>query len=224
MDILDVFYRRTYEFDINNKMLHYDYTFPTEEVMDYVQQILCLPIDQLVQHDIESETGDAITPKDVFQFSSLENATDNICRILNNIGNPGVTYLQAGKLLLNDGKSRNDIAYKKYGENHLKTAEALGLLYELAHTYFVSCIGTIYLILNDEDRKRLNIRLLLRNKFIAQLVKATSTATVNARQFLYMLSDTTYTRRKSNVKYILQYMQESTEYDFSQTTSKIHFS
>lgn len=224
MDILDVFYRRTYEFDINNKMLHYDYTFPTGEVMDYVQQILCLPIDRLVQHDIESETADAITPKDVFQFSSLENATDNICRILNDIGNPGVTYLQAGKLLLNDGKSRNDIAYKKYGENHLKTAEALGLLYELAHTYFVSCIGTIYLILNDEDRKRLNIRLLLRNKFIARLVKATSTATVNARQFLYMLSDTTYTRRKSNVKYILQYMQESTEYDFSQMTSRICFS
>lgn len=223
MDILDVFYSRTYESDINKKMLHYDYAFPTEEVDEYIRQVLHAPIERFVQRDIESKTAEVITPKDVFQFSSLEAGTDHICRILNDIGNPGVTYLQAGKLLLDDGKERNDIAYIKYGENHLKTAGALGLLYELAHTYFVSCIGVIYLNLNDENRKKLNIRLFLRNKFIARLVKAAATATVNARQFLYMLSDATYVRRRSNIKHILRYMQESTEYDFSQITDRIYF-
>ena len=224
MDILDAFYRRTYESNINNKMLHYDYTFPTEDVKDYVRQILCIPIDRLVQHDIESETTDVITPKDVFQFSSLEAATNHICRILNDAGNPGVTYLQAGKLLLDDGKPRNDIAYKKYGENHLKTAEALGLLYELTHTYFVSCVGIIYLELNDEDRKKLEVRLLLRNKLIARIIKAASAAKIDARQFFYMLSDATYARRRSNIKCILRCMQESTEYDFSRIIDNIYFS
>jgi hypothetical protein len=105
----------------------------------------------------------------------------------------------------------------------LKTAEALGLLYELTHTYFVSCIGTIYLNLNEEDRKKLNVRLFLRNKFIARLIKATASANVDARQFLYMLSDATYIRRKSNIKCIFRYLQESNEYDFSSLIERIIF-
>ena len=223
MSILDAFYSRTYENDINKKMLYYNYDFPTEEVENYVRQILCVPVEQFIQRDITMETAEAITPKDVFQFSTLEAGTDHICHVLNKAGNPGVTFIQAGKLLLDDGTQRKDMAYIKYGENHLKTAEALGLLYELTRTYFVSCIGMVYLKLNEEDRKKLNVRLFLRNKFIARLIKATASAKVDARQFLYMLSDATYIRRKSNIKCILRYLQESTEYDFTTITQKIIF-
>lgn len=223
MNILDAFYSRTYENDINKKMLYYNYDFPTEEVEDYVRQILCVPVEQFIQRDITMETAEAITPKDVFQFSTLEAGTDHICQVLSEAGNPGVTFIQAGKLLLDDGTQRKDMAYIKYGENHLKTAEALGLLYELTRTYFVSCIGMIYLNLDTEDRKKLNVRLFLRNKFVARLIKATASANVDARQFLYMLSDATYIRRKSNIKCILRYLQGSTEYDFTAITQKIIF-
>lgn len=223
MDILDAFYSRTYESSINNKMLYYSYVLPLEELEAYVRQILCVPIEQLVKRDIASETVEAITPKDVFQFSTLEAGTDYICQALSDAGNPGVTFIEAGKLLLDDGKPRKDTAYIKYGENHLKTAELLGLLFELTHTYFLSCVGVEYLRLNDEDRRKLLVRLFLRNKFIARLIKATATGNVNARQFLYMLSDATYTRRKSNIKRILRYLQEAGEYDFSEIASKIFF-
>ena len=223
MDIVDAFYSRTYESDINKKMLYYNYVFPKEEVANYVQQILCIPIEILVQHDIQMETNEAITPKDVFQFSTLEAGTDYVCQALSSARNPGVTFIEAGKLMLNDGTLRKDMAYIKYGENHLKTAEALGLLYELTRTYFVSCIGEIYLTLNEEERKRLNIRLFLRNKFIARLIKATATGKVDARQFLYMLSDATYIRRKSNLKRIIAYLLESQEYDFSPFANSILF-
>ena len=223
MDILDIFYSRTYESGINKKMLYYNYVFPTEEVEDFVHQILCVPIESFVRRDIEMEMTDAIEPKDVFQFSTLEAGTDRVCRVLNDAGNPGITFIQAGKLLLNDGKQRSDMAYTKYGENHLKTAELLGLLYELSRTYFVSCIGIVYLKLNDEDKRKLNVRLFLRNKFIARFVKETSVTNVDARQFLSMLSDSTYIRRKSNLKCILHYIQESTEYDFSSIINSIYF-
>lgn len=223
MDILDAFYSRTYESGINKKMLYYNYDLPAEEVEDYVRQILCVPIERLVKRDIEMETIEVITSKDVFQFSTLEAGTDHVCQALSDAGNPGVTFIQAGKLLLNDGKQRSDMAYIKYGENHLKTAEALGLLYELTHTYFVSCIGEVYLKLSEEDRKKLNVRLFLRNKLIVRLVKATSTGNVDARQFLYMLSDATYIRRKSNIKCILRYLLGSPEYDFSTLCDKIWF-
>ena len=224
MSILDAFYSCTYENNINKKMLYYDYDFPTEEVESYVRQILCVPIEQFIQRDIEMETTEAIMPKDVFQFSTLEAGTDHICRVLNEAGNPGVTFIQAGRLLLNDGTVRKDVAYIKYGENHLKTAEALGLLYELTHTYFVSCIGMVYFNLTEEERFNLNVRLFLRNKFIARLLKASSKSKVDARQFLYMLSDSTYIRRKSNIKCILRYLQTSSEYDFSDIVNNIYFS
>lgn len=223
MSILDAFYSRTYENDINKKMLYYNYVFPTEEVESYVRQILCIPVEQFIQRDVHMETVEAIIPKDVFQFSSLEAGTVKICNVLNEAGNPGVTFIQAGKLLLDDGTQRKDGAYIKYGENHLKTAEALGLLYELTHTYFVSCIGTVYSKLSEEDRYKLTVRLFLRNKFVARLIKATAAANVDARQFLYMLSDSTYTRRKSNIKCILRFLQESMEYDFSAIIDKIYF-
>ena len=224
MSILDAFYSRTYENDINKKMLYYNYDFPTEEVESYVRKILCVPVEQFIQRDIELETTEAITPKDVFQFSTLEAGTDHICRALNEVGNPGVTFIQAGRLLLNDGMVRKDVAYIKYGENHLKTAEALGLLYELAHTYFVSCIGMLYYNFTEEERFNLNVRLFLRNKFIARLLKASAKSKVDARQFLYMLSDSTYIRRKSNIKCILRYLQTSSEYDFSDIVNNIYFS
>ena len=189
-----------------------------------MRQVISTPIERFIEHVIKTETTEAIIAKDVFQFSSLEAGTEQICRVLCDAGNPGVTFIEAGKLLLNDGKPRNDGAYIKYGENHLKTAEAFGLLFEITRTYFVSCIGIVYLGLNKDDKRKLGVRLLLRNKFIARLVKATSVGRVNARQFLYMLSDTTYIRRRSNIKCILKYLQESTEYDFTQMCDKIIFS
>ena len=223
MDILDAFYSRTYENSINKKMLYYNYNFPKEEVEDYVRQVLNVPIESFIQYDIEAETVEAITPKDVFQFSTLEAGTNHICHALHHANNPGVTFIEAGKLLLDDGAQRKDMAYIKYGENHLKTAEALGLLYELTRTYFLSCIGTVYISLCEEDQKRLLIRLFLRNKLISRLIKVTNASNVDARQFLYMLSASTYIRRKSNLKCILHFLQESTEYDFSGMINRIHF-
>lgn len=223
MDLLDAFYRRTYETDINNKMLYYDYEFPRSEIEDYTQQIMNIPVELFVQCDVAIETLEAITPKDVFQFSTLEAGTKQVCVAIDKAGNPGVNFIQAGKLLLGEERPRKDMAYIKYGENHLKTAEALGLLYELARTYFLSCIGVVYLKQNEEDRKKLLTRMFLRNKFIARLIKASATTKIDARQFLYMLSDTTYTRRKSNIKRILRFFLESKEYDFSKIVDNIYF-
>ena len=90
MDILDAFYSRTYENSINKKMLYYNYNFPKEEVEDYVRQVLNVPIESFIQYDIEAETVEAITPKDVFQFSTLEAGTNHICHALHHANNPGV--------------------------------------------------------------------------------------------------------------------------------------
>ena len=108
-------------------------------------------------------------------------------------------------------------------ENHLKTAESLGLLYELTHVYFLSCIGYVTDLLNDNQREKLLLRLVLRNKLVRALYLASKNGTVNLRQFFYMLSDSTYTRRRSNVRSILSILEKNKEFDFSQFISAISF-
>lgn len=220
-DNLSVFISRAFEKEINKNMLYYNYDFPYEIVKDYVDKILSIPVDALVNQAIISPTLMAIEAKDVFQFSDFDAGSIRICTKLINVGNPGVTYLEAGKLLLDDGISRKEGAYTKYGENHLKLSESLGLTHELTRTYFISCIGMIYPDLSEENQKRLLTRLLLRNKFVIRLIKAADKGNVNLRQFLYMLSESTYVRRRSNVKYILNILKMSDEYDFNYIINNI---
>lgn len=114
-----------------------------------------------------------------------------------------------------------DGAYTKYGENYVKTAEAMGLFFELSRTYFLSCIGYIYCDLPEEDKEKLLVRLLLRNRLIVRMIQASENGNINTREFFYMLSDSTYLRRKSNVKTVLKVLESSREYDFSDFLDRI---
>lgn len=222
-DIIELFLSQSYEKEINKMMLYYNYEFPVEAVLNYVRGIIQIPIGQLLSQLEQLENEDGISPKDVYQFSDLDNATFRLCRLLKEANNPGVTSLNAGELLLNDGKSRKPGALIKYGENHVKTAEAVGLVYEMAHVYFLSCIGYVTDLLATDEQERLLLRLILRNKLVSTLLSASHNGIINMRQFLYMLSDSTYTRRRSNIKTILRVLEQSSEYDFSTFLSSIVF-
>lgn len=220
-DIIIEFYSGKYEKKINENSLYYSYNFPEQEVRTYVEKIISEPIDRYVAYIKALKEREQVTSKDVFQFSDLSDATIVICEKIKAHNNPGVKYIDVGRILLDDGKIRKDGAYTKYGENHVKTAEAMGLFFELSRTYFLSCLGYVYCDLSIEDRKKLLTRLLLRNKLIIRLLQASENGKINAREFFYMLSDSTYLRRKSNVKTILHILETSEEYDFSGFTNKV---
>lgn len=191
--------------------------------MDYIDHIVSIPIPEFLNYIYSDKDSVSITAKDVFQFSNLEDATTNLCCKLIDIDNPGIAFIDAGKMLQADGISRKPGADTKYGENHLKTAEILGLVYELTKVYFLSCIGMIYPKLLDEDREKLLVRLILRSNMVRRLVNATKNGNVQLRQFLYMLSDSTYIRRRSNVRSIFSVLKTSGEYDFSSIIDQISF-
>lgn len=220
-DIITDFYLREYEDKINKNSLYYSYDFPEQEIRVYIERIISEPIDRYIEFVKGMIESDRIISKDVFQFSNIDDATINICKKVKDNSNPGMKYIDIGKVLLDDGKIREDGAYTKYGENHVKTAEALGLFFELSRTYFLSCLGYIYCDLTVDEKNKLITRLLLRNRLITRLINASENGNVNVREFLYMLSDSTYTRRKSNLKTILSILVNSEEYDFSKFINKI---
>ena len=219
---IEYFISGEFEKRINKKMLYYDYVFPIGEVDEYIHNVCEIPVDTLLKYVFSLPAPD-IGAKDVFQFSNLEDATARFCKLLAEVDNPGLKHVGVGKLLLDDGKKRNEAAYVKYGENHAKTAVALGLAFELSKTYFLSCIGTVYADLEDEAKQRLMTRLLIRNPFVMRVLSATKNGKLPMRQFLYMLSDTTYLRRSSNIKRIMSELEKSEEFDFSIYTKNMSY-
>ncbi|MBR5296639.1 MAG: hypothetical protein IKU29_02070 [Parabacteroides sp.] len=221
MDVIH-FMSGQFEKNINEKMMYYDYVFPTGEVLEYVDAVCETPIDRILEYIVQMDSIE-ITAHDVFQFSSFEDASIRMCIEMQKTDNPGMNHLEVGKMLLNDGKERNEGAYLKYGENHAKTGTAIGLLYELCRTYFLSCIGMVYPQIPEEQRNRLLTRLILRSPFVSRVIKATQNGNVQMRQFLYMLSYSTYVRRRSNIKAVFSIVSDSVEFDFSEVVKKISF-
>ena len=221
MNECDVFFKKTYENEINKKMLFYAYDFPSSQILEYTRNIIEISLIKFVDYINVNINYDIIESKDVFQFSNINNATFRLSEILTYQGNPGLSYLDIGKLLLNDGKTRTDVAYIKYGENHAKTSSSLGLSYEMSHITFVSCIGMISDKLSIEEKERLLVRLILRNKLIWKIYSAAQLGNVKARELFYMLSESTYTRRRSNLSTIFKILSNCSEYDFSSFIGRI---
>ena len=146
----------------------------------------------------------------------INEPVDRFVAYINGVNNPGLNFQEIGRLLQDDGIERKVGAYVKYGENHTKTAQTLGLAFELCNTYYLSGVGYIFIELNEEDREKLLTRMILRSKLFTRMMQASVNGKVNMREFLYMLSDSTYVRRRSNVKKMMGYLIQSDEYDFTE--------
>lgn len=220
-DILIDFFQQNSERKMNESLLYCKSNY--EKQKHYVSQVIDQPLDMYVEYVYLNYDKKMISSKDVIQFSNFDDCTINICSKLKSVNNPGMKFIDIGKLLLDDGKERKDGAYVKYGENHSKTATSLGLVFEFYNTYYLSCVGEVYLELEDGERKKLLDRLILRSTLISRMLQASQNGTVNMREFLYMLSDSTYLRRKSNMKKVVDYLYQSDEYKFDNFIEMIKF-
>jgi len=220
-ETVELFFTKSLEEKMNEKILFY--SFSENESEKYIEELLEIPLSDFIEYMDTIADKQQIESRDVFQFSNLDNATHNFCGKMKEQNNPGMKFIEIGKLLLDDGIVRKDGALTKYGENHAKTAEMLGLAFELCNTYYLSCIGYTYTTLSEEKQQKLLTRLILRNKLIMRLYQASHNGKVNMRNFLYMISDSTYIRRRSNIKRILNILTKSNEYEFSEFIDRIYY-
>lgn len=210
-DILSVFFDRTFERYINNKMFYRNYCFPEEDVFDYVSCLVDTSLITFIQYIREKLSVSFLEFNDIVQFSSLQDATKNITTVLNSKGDEGYTFVDLGRLLLNDGKERNDAAYRKYGENHTKTAQEFGLTQVLYSKTYLTCIGRILNLMPDNDQLKLLRRTILRNKYIKLMIKLSKSETLSLDSQMGLLSESTKVRRLSNVRKIWQFIVAESE-------------
>lgn len=221
--IIQNFFNREDEIRINEKMMYYDYQFPKEKVSKYINDIINIPLENFINFVIYKIKVSNLTPDDICQFSNFEKCTDLLCKILIKNGDKGVNYFECGALLLNDGVTRKKNALIKYGENQLKTGRMLGLIYSVSHTFYVGCIGYVYITLPEEKKEKLLRRLLLRAPLFCYIIQQALNKKVVLKELLNVISETTYQRRKGNIKRLFGILFNSDEYDFSKIKDNLEW-
>ena len=151
-----------------------------------------------------------ICPSGVPQFSNFENGAYKLPELLSE-SNTGYSFLEIGKLLLPTGKK--DGAYTKYGENHSKLAEILGLVYitnsSKSRLVYISDLGLKFLELSD-NAKKLFLKYQIYNiPLIKYLFNICFNNVIDIEEFILdisTLSQSTAKRRSSNVKGLIKFL------------------
>lgn len=213
---MDFYYlwNETKKLGISEISFHHDFLRKTEQSLDTMRYgtdeellIMCkLLLDTKIEDLVNSIQFVAVDvlSSDVIQFSNFNDALDEVCKIIRN-SEVEINYDNLGQLLVG---AKNDIANKKYGENHSKLAAEFSFIRFEKKKHFIienTSFGNFSLHLSHDERYELARRLLLRNPFVQHLIieaKKGECDYQNAAQMV--ISGSTITRRKSNIKRIME--------------------
>ena len=221
-NLINTFFTKEYENEVNKSLLKLDFSLPQEEIVSYIDDIICIPITDYLEW-IDNHTFFGIDSSDMPQISSFVSVFYGVVDCMLIDGDKGYKFIDIGKLLLNDGIPRKKGAYTKYGENNAKTAEYMGYLFSVKQRYFVSCLGYALKWIDKEKQDKLYTRLLMRTNLFKAIYLMTKNGEISLRELFDFLSDKTYQRRKGGTKKILYSMMNSEEFDFTQIFSKVIF-
>jgi len=221
---LQEFFYHSFESAVNEQMMDRSFVLPRQQVLDYLRRLLQIPCSDFVRFVLEEMARFGISTMDIPQFSSWEDGTESVCREIAKAGDSGFKHTEIGVLLMQDGKERNKIAYRKYGEGHAKLGRMLGLLQSIDKTYYLSCLGATWAEVPQEMKEPLYTRFLLRTGLIKFLLHATRDGEVDFKRVARSigLSDVGCYRRHSNVMFVLDKLCATDEYDFSEFRKKVN--
>ena len=200
--LLSTFFSKQLENEINESLFIRDYKMNNDKVRSYVQDLIDVPYSRFIEFVFKNCAANYITSQDVVQFSSFVDASSRICNVLFDVDNNGLSNIQIGTSLLNDGKPRKDGALRKYGENHAKTGIELGLVQSCYSSYYLTCLGMIFNQLCESDKIELIRRVILRNRFFQKVILKSQRGPVSIVKEMSFLSESTVKRRLPNVRFL----------------------
>lgn len=205
-ELIELFYNRTYEKFVNKQILDdKNYIVPRQQLINYVYQLLDLPLAEFIDYIREHINIDnsQIKVSDITQISTFSSCEIEMCNALLWANNPGLQFVDIGRLFPDTVSSSTIGAYRKYGENHIKASSQLGLTFEYYDYWYLSCIGYIYPELNENLRRKLLARTITRNKLYQKMLLDILSHDIRPESYMYMLSDSTIKRRVNNVCFFL---------------------
>lgn len=192
----------------------------SKEVMAdwFCDKLLTTPLSDIFEIVCTNPSLEEVLPSNIPQFSNLPDAYIETPRILQ-LSGFAMSYDELGTYL-DDGKVKNEVARRKYGENHSKLATLLDLTVIVStHNSYkvaVSVFGRAFNKRTESEKKKLTARLLLRIPIIQKMVIDALNSEVDIEDELSCLSAKTKTRRKSNIVSIIELIaSEAREDDFT---------
>ena len=121
-----------------------DYIIPFEQLKKYVMKVISISYRDFIDYIRNNQFATNIETSDITQSSSFSACEIEMCNALLWADNRGFNFLEIGKLFPQYVSHPNDTAYRKYGENQIRTSSHLGLVYEYYKYWYLSCLGYIY--------------------------------------------------------------------------------
>lgn len=201
-DLIKAFFQRTIEDEYNENLFRRSYVLPQEKVLEYVRNLLEIPVDIFFLYMLKHNRSYSFRVKDIPQYSSIEDATTRLCSRLKEVNDPGLSYVETGVLLRHGDYIRKQGADQKYGENHSKTAADFGLaqISPYSHKIFLSAIGYVFNSLSAIEQEEYLARAILRNSFINCILSRAVSNKILLTNEMSILSQSTINRRLPNVK------------------------
>lgn len=197
-EYIEWFFKRSYEKSVEVFMLSdKKYMMPKEKVHEYVYRLLAIPYIEFIDYIKENEgviEDDQLTQSSSFAACSIE-----MCKALDLHGNPGMSFVEIGQLFPQYVKVKNESAFRKYGENQIKTSTQLGLTFEYYGYWYLSCLGYIYSELDEQAQNSLLARTILRIPLYHNVIIRLLYEIVDMSDYLHSLSNSTKGRRIGSI-------------------------
>lgn len=159
-------------------------------------------ISYLAEHPNKTE----ITSRDITQLSNIDDCTTNLCRIMLENDNRGLSLTDiATKLHGDDNFKDNAVALTKYGENQVKTACQMGLTVFKNDLWYLTGIGYVMNNLSEKVQAKYYAINLLRDSFYSKIILSLHQKDTNLRDYMSILSESTQKRRSSSCQKVLSF-------------------
>lgn len=202
-ELIELFYNRTYEKFVNKQILDdKNYIVPRQQLTNYVHELIDIPYIEFIEYLKQQRNISIVKEINITNYTNFSACEIDMCNALLWANNPGCTFADIGRLFPDNVSSRNDIAYRLYGEKHIKASTQLGLTFEYYDYWYLSCIGYVYPDLNEDERKELLARTITRNYLYRKMLVDIMDHDVYPELYLTMFSESTL---KSRIKSVVSF-------------------
>lgn len=203
---IEDFFSKRFENESTNILLEKPAYFSATMMEDYVYQLMSYSLDDYISYIAEHPNKTEITSRDITQLSNIDDCTTNMCRIMLENDNRGLTLTDiATKLHGDDNFKDNTVALTKYGENQVKTACQMGLTVFKNDLWYLTGIGYIINNLPEKVQAKYYAINLLRDSFYSKIILSLQEKDTNLRDFMSILSESTQKRRSSSCQKVLAF-------------------
>ena len=203
---IEDFFSKRFENESTNILLEKPAYFSATMMEDYVYQLMSYSLENYISYLAEHPNKTEITSRDITQLSNIDDCTTNMCRIMLENDNHGLSLTDiATKLHGDDNFKDNAVALTKYGENQVKTACQMGLTVFKNDLWYLTGIGYVMNNLSEKVQAKYYAINLLRDSFYSKIILSLHKKDTNLRDYMSILSESTQKRRSSRCQKVLSY-------------------